>query len=57
VLQRKVAILAQGARKRGKEQEAGDYEAKLAEFAEETVDVGDRDSRLCEGERVSQPNA
>lgn len=56
-LQRKVAILAQGARKRGKEQEAGDYEAKLAEFAEETVNVGDRDSRLCEGERVSQPNA
>ena len=56
-LRRKVAILAQGARKRGKEQEAGDYEAKLAEFAEETVDVGDSDSRLCQGERVSRPNA
>jgi len=55
-LRRKVAILAQGARKRGKEQEAGDYEAKLAEFAEETVDVGDNDSRLCQGERVSRPN-
>lgn len=56
-LRRKVAILAQGARKRGKEQEAGNYEAKLAEFAEETVDVGDGDSRLCQGERVSHSNS
>lgn len=56
-LRRKVSILAQGARKRGREQEAGNYEAKLAEFAEETVDVGDSDSRLCQGERVSHPNA
>jgi GT2 family glycosyltransferase len=56
-LRRKVSILAQGARKRGKEQEAGNYEAKLAEFAEETVDVGVSDSRLCQGARVSHPNA
>lgn len=57
MLRRKVAILAQGARKRGKEREAKDYEAKLAEFAQETVDVGDSDSRLCQGERVSRPDA
>ena len=56
-LRRKVSILAQGARKRGREQEAWNYEAKLAEFAEETVDVGVSDSRLCQGERVSHPNA
>jgi hypothetical protein len=31
-LSRKIAILAQGARKRGKEQEALAYEGKLAAF-------------------------
>jgi hypothetical protein len=34
-LKRKAAILAHGARKRGKEQEALCYEALLAEFCEE----------------------
>lgn len=46
VLARKVAILAQGARKRQKEQEAADYEAILSEFLQERIDVGDGDSRV-----------
>ena len=53
VLRRKVLILAQGARKRGKEQEARDYEATLAEFTQEKIDVGERDPRLRAGERFS----
>ncbi len=53
VLRRKVLILAQGARKRGKEQEAQDYEATLAEFTQEKIDVGERDPRLRAGERFS----
>jgi glycosyltransferase involved in cell wall biosynthesis len=46
VLRSKVAILAQGARKRGKEQEANKYEAMTAEFDLESVDVGDGNSQL-----------
>jgi len=57
VLQRKVMILARGARKRGKEQEARDYEGVLAEFTQEKMDVGERDPRLRAGERVSSPDA
>jgi len=53
VLRRKVLILAQGARKRGKEQESRDYEATLAEFTQEKIDVGERDPRLRAGERFS----
>ena len=53
VLRRKVLILAQGARKRGKEQEARDYEATLAEFTQEKIDVGERDPRFRAGERFS----
>ena len=53
VLRRKVLILAQGARKRGKEQEARDYEATLAEFTQEKIDVGERDPRLRAGETFS----
>jgi GT2 family glycosyltransferase len=56
VLRRKVAILAQGARKRGKEEEARGYEAKLAEFDRESLNVRDSDSRPCQGERVSHPD-
>jgi len=56
-LRRKVAILARGARKRGKEQEAEGYEEKLAEFSRETADVGYSDSRICQREGVSRPNA
>jgi GT2 family glycosyltransferase len=51
-LRRKVFILAHGARKRGKEQEAVAYEAVLREFIEESVDVRGADSRLCGGKEL-----
>jgi GT2 family glycosyltransferase len=57
ILRRKVAILARGARKRGKAQEAGDYEAKLAEFDRESLYGGDSDTGLRQGERISRPDA
>jgi glycosyltransferase involved in cell wall biosynthesis len=53
VLRSKVAILAQGARKRGKEQEANEYEAMTAEFDRESVDVGDGNSQLHNSEGFS----
>ena len=53
VLRRKVTILARGARKRGKEREAAQYEAALTEFDQEKLDVRNRDSRLCAGEKFS----
>lgn len=54
VLGRKTAILAQGARKRGREEEARGYEGALAEFNRENKkDVGERDPRLRAGEGVS----
>lgn len=53
VLRRKAAILAGGARKRGREEEARGIEALLAEFDRETSDVGNGDRRLRERERVS----
>jgi GT2 family glycosyltransferase len=56
-LRRKISILAQGARKRGKVQEAGEYEAHLREFETEELNVGSSDSRLCQGERLSRPNS
>jgi GT2 family glycosyltransferase len=55
-LRRKASILAQGARKRGKMQEAREYEAYLREFDPEDLNVGSSDSRLCQGERFSRPN-
>jgi glycosyltransferase involved in cell wall biosynthesis len=57
VLQRRVMIVARGARRRGKEQEARGYEAVLAEFIQEKMDVGERDPCLRAGERVSSPDA
>lgn len=57
VLRRKVTILARGARKRGKEREAAQYEAALMEFDRENLDVGNRDSRLCAGKEVSTANS
>ena len=42
VLRNKVAVLAQGARKRGKAAEAEHYQAMLSEFAGEIGDVGER---------------
>ena len=56
VLRRKVTILARGARKRGKEREAAQYEAALTEFDQENLDVGNRDSRLCAGKKFSSAN-
>jgi glycosyltransferase involved in cell wall biosynthesis len=53
VLRSKVAILAQGARKRGKEQEANEYEAMNVEFERENVDVGDGNSQLHNSEGFS----
>jgi GT2 family glycosyltransferase len=53
VLRSKVAILAQGARKRGKEQEASEYEAITAEFERESVDVGNGNSQLHNSEGFS----
>jgi glycosyltransferase involved in cell wall biosynthesis len=52
-LRRKVSILSQGARKRGKEEEARAYERVLKEFIEEPVDVRDANSRLCGAKGLS----
>jgi glycosyltransferase involved in cell wall biosynthesis len=58
VLGRKTAILAQGARRRGRAEEARGYEAILAEFNRENKqDVGERDPRLRAGEGISSPDA
>ena len=57
VLRRKVRILAQGARKRGKEPEALAYEAMLTEFDKESRNVGDSDSRARPSQRFSSANA
>jgi hypothetical protein len=57
VMRSKVAILARGARKRGKEQEANEYEAMTAEFDRESVDVGDGNSRLHNSEGFSPEDA
>jgi glycosyltransferase involved in cell wall biosynthesis len=54
ILRAKVAILAQGSRKRGKEQEADQYDAMAREFDQETVDVRDGDSRLRAREGLSR---
>lgn len=56
-LREKIRILAQGARKRGREGDAREYEAKLSEFEKESGDVGADDSRVCPGERISCTNA
>jgi len=42
VLRRKVAVLANGARKRGKDLEAAGFEAIVGEFDQERNDVGER---------------
>jgi glycosyltransferase involved in cell wall biosynthesis len=55
-MRRKVAILALGALKRGKAQEARDYETLLEEFLPENVHVGHGDLRLCQSAGVSRPN-
>jgi len=51
-LKSKIAVLCQGARKRGKEYEATAYEGILLEVLQETLDVGDRDSPICERQGI-----
>lgn len=57
VLRRKVGVLANGARKRGKIREADDFEAMLHEFELEMTDDGERDSRLRQGQGLSRADA
>jgi glycosyltransferase involved in cell wall biosynthesis len=57
VMRSKVAILARGARKRGKEPEAKDYDAIAAEFERESIDVKDGDSRLRKRAGLSPEDA
>ena len=52
-LRRKLFILSQGARKRGKEEEVLTYEKILSEFVEEPADVRGADPRLCGSKRLS----
>ena len=56
VLARKVAVLAAGARKRGKESEARDYEAMLGEFIQEE-NGGIADSRIRDGQGISSADS
>jgi len=56
VLRRKVEVLAAGARKHGKASDARAYEEILAEFTQENH-VGERNSRLLDGERLSPADA
>lgn len=57
VLRRKVGVLANGARKRGKLRDAANFEAILAEFYLERTDGGEIDSRLREDQRLSSTDA
>lgn len=56
ILQRKVTVLTQGARKRGKDQEVQKYQSVLNEFFQEIGDVGERVSQFCGSERISPAN-
>jgi glycosyltransferase involved in cell wall biosynthesis len=56
VLRRKVALLAQGARKRGKEHESRAYELVLSEFLQENLDARSEDPRVREDQGVSVPD-
>lgn len=56
-LRRKVSILCQGAKKRGKQHELAAYEAMLAEFCQESIDVGGADSPICEREGIPPADA
>jgi GT2 family glycosyltransferase len=55
-LKRKISVLCQGARKRGKEYEATAYEGILLEVLQETLDVGDGDSPICERQGIPSAN-
>jgi glycosyltransferase involved in cell wall biosynthesis len=51
-LQCKISVLCQGARKRGKECEATAYEGILSEILQETLNVRDGDSPICERKEI-----
>jgi glycosyltransferase involved in cell wall biosynthesis len=57
VLRKKAAILAAGARKRGKITEAEGFETMLGEFELEKTDERERDSRLRAGQGLSPADA
>jgi len=56
-LRRKIGVLSEGARKRGKADEVVQYEGILSEFLQETVNVGGTDSKLRERERIARADA
>jgi glycosyltransferase involved in cell wall biosynthesis len=62
-LRRKVSILCQGAKKRGKQHEVAAYEAMLAEFCQEGhicqegIDVGGAGSPVCQRQGIPSPDA
>jgi GT2 family glycosyltransferase len=56
-LRRKVSILCQGAKKRGKQHELAAYEGMLAEFCQESIDVGGADSPICERQGIPSADA
>jgi len=57
VLRCKIAVLANGARKRGKQQAAAAFEAILGEFDQEPIHVGKCDIRLRQSEELSPADA
>lgn len=57
VLRKKIAVLAQGARKRGQAAAADGYHEILSEFAEEIGDVGERVPRLRGVQGLSSADA
>lgn len=56
-LRRKVSILCQGANKRGKQHELAAYEAMLAEFCQESIDVRGADSPICQRQGIPSADA
>jgi hypothetical protein len=57
VLRRKVDVLSNGARKRGKLREAAEFEAMFAEFESGRTNGDERDSRLRQGQGLSPADA
>ena len=55
-LERKITVLAQGARKRGKAEQASAYESALEVFTQKRKDVRAGDSRVRQREGVSRAN-
>lgn len=56
-LAKKIAVLAQGTRRRGRESEALEYERLAAEFMREKVYVGPTNPDLREGEGISRKDS